>query len=84
MHHNSDSKMNGSATKTDKEAESSTTFQPPPSVEKPMKKKKKKKPKHVSKEAGPTNAVVVTSDPTSTTNIPDYTRFVKLMKVVRF
>ena len=78
MHHNSDSKNNGSVSKmTEKEAESSVTFQPPPSVEKPTKKKKKKKPKHIGKEAGPTNAaVVVTSDPTSTTNIPDYIRFV--------
>jgi hypothetical protein len=66
--------MNGSATKMEKEAESSVTFQPPPSVEKSMKKKKKKRPKHIGKEAGPVNAVVVTSDPTSTTNIPDYTR----------
>lgn len=71
--------MNGSVTKAEKEAESSVTFQPPPSLEKPMKKKKKKKPKHIGKEAGPTSAVVVTSDPTSTTNIPDYTRFVKII-----
>ena len=76
--------MNGSVSKTEKEVESRVTVQPPPSLEKPYnsstRKKKKKKQKHNSKEAGPTNTVVVTSDPTSTTNIPDYTRFVSMKR----
>ena len=72
--------MNGSVSTNEKEAESNASHQPPLTSEvkghnSMRKKEKKKKKKQKHKEAGPTNTVV-TSDPTSTTNIPDYARFV--------
>ena len=79
--HNSDTKVNGSSVKKEKEAELNI---PQPlaldraydsTSSKKKEKKKKKKQKHV-KETTSTNTAVVTSDPTSTTDIPDYTRFV--------
>ena len=79
--HNLDAKVNGSSAKKQKEAESNI---PQPLVlekaydstsSKKKEKKKKKKQKHV-KETSSTNAAVVTSDPTSTTDIPDYSRSV--------